>query len=64
MRFIFAVLMTIVADLYRRMIEVARMISAPNSDPVAMIVGLARAQVDKVASVFAKAPCSATGGTA
>jgi hypothetical protein len=42
----------------------ARLISKPSFGPVLQIVGNVRDQVDAIASVFDKAPCSATGGTA
>jgi len=43
---------------------VSRLIDSPSFAPGLSIVGNVRAQVFQVPSIFAKAPCSATGGTA
>jgi hypothetical protein len=44
--------------------DICRFLGAPLFEPVFEVVGEIDAQVDKVASIFAKRPCSATGGTA
>jgi hypothetical protein len=49
---------------FRLMRDFVSRISEPVFKPVFEIVGNVRAQVFKVSSIFAKAPCSATGGTA
>jgi hypothetical protein len=65
MRYFFAILSNFFVGLYRFALEVVtRLTNKISFEPVFEIMGMIRAQVDKVASVFAKAPCSATGGTA
>ena len=65
MKGILIYLTSVLSILGRLMRELAaRLIDSPSFAPVLSIVGNVRAQVFQVPSIFAKAPCSATGGTA
>lgn len=58
-------ILAIAASIYRSAIDAIRsVVNAPGFAPVRRIMRSVSAQVDSVASIFPKMPCSATGGTA